>query len=223
LNARAVVIMAKRPAAGSTKTRLVPHLSASFAAELYESFLLDTVDALTSRADCHTLIAIDESASAAYFAGVAPGVPQILQLGTTLGDRLASVMAEALSLGYSSVFAIGSDSPDLPPGHLTEAFSLLDGTSGAGEFDVVLGPSDDGGYYLIGWMQPWSAIVTEVTMSTPRVLADTRTVAGRLGARVVLAPGWYDVDEPADLERLRRSVLSGGAPALRRTAAMLTR
>ncbi len=199
---RAVVLMAKRPAAGATKTRLVPALSPQQAADLYECFLLDTLDTIAQRTDCTLVIAVEAAASAPYFAAVAPGVMQVEQRGETLGERLDAVMCAGLDAGFTHVFALGSDSPDLPSGHLDAAFAALD-RSGT---DVVLGPSDDGGYYLIGWKQRWRRVVIDVTMSTSQVLADTLVIARELDAAVELAPTWYDVDEPRDLDRLRHSL-----------------
>ncbi len=199
---RAVVVMAKRPAAGATKTRLSPAISMQQAAQLYERFLIDTLAAVTRRDDCTLVIAIDSPGSADYFAALAPGVAQVQQQGATLGERLDSVMTQSLHLGFDQVFALGSDSPDLPPGHVSAAFEALQNDA----VDVVLGPTDDGGYYLIGWKRRWSPMVAEVEMSTPSVLADTLEVANGLGARVSLTPTWYDVDCPKDLTRLRQSL-----------------
>jgi uncharacterized protein len=204
---RAVIVMAKRPAAGMTKTRLTPALSAQQAADLYEQFLLDTLAALSARTDCTPVIAIDSPDSAAYFSSIAPDVLQVEQVGAALGDRLDAVMSAVLDQGYEQVFALGSDSPDLPATHLDAAFAAL----AIAENDLVLGPSDDGGYYLIGWKQRWSKVVTDVTMSTPQVFADTLEIAAELGLTVALAPGWYDVDTPADLDRLRASVTDGSS------------
>lgn len=176
-------------------------MSLERAAELYEGFLLDTIAMISTRTDCTAVIAIEASESADYFASIAPGSAQVLQRGDSLGRRLDSVLRACLDDGFDEVFAIGSDSPDLPAAHLDAAFDLL----GQAEVDVVLGPTDDGGYYLIGWKRPWSPMVLEVEMSTPTVLADTLDVIERIGAKVTTAPAWYDVDEPADLDRLRLS------------------
>lgn len=216
LTDRAVVVMAKKPVPGSTKTRLTPTLSPADAAALYECFLLDTIAHICARRDCEALVAIDEPESASYFRSVAPDVPQILQTGETLAPRLDGVLRQGLDLGHRAVFAIGSDSPDLPADYLTESFTLLDqqGT------DVVLGPTADGGYYLIGWKQPWPRLVTDVEMSTPNVLRDTLAIADQLGIRVALGPNWHDVDEPDDIVRLRQTIAAANSP---RTAAFLGR
>jgi len=204
---RAVIVMAKRPNPGTTKTRLTPALTLEQAAVLYEKLLLDTLDFLQARTDCTTVIAIDSPASAEYFASIAPGVAQVLQVGPELGDRLDAVMTSCLDQGFDAVFAINSDSPDLPPAHLDQAFDALDRE----QVDIVLGPTEDGGYYLIGWKQRSSTIVTDVEMSTPRVLDDTMAIAAELDLAVHLAPRWRDVDTPADLPRLHASLGEGAA------------
>lgn len=213
----AVAVMAKRPAPRHTKTRLIPRLGAAGAAEFYEHLLLDTLDrvsALSDTADCAGYIAVDEPSSASYFTEVAPALGQVTQVGANLGERLDSVLQSCLANGHNGAFAIGSDSPDIPAAHFTEALTELSRP----DIDVVLGPAVDGGYYLIGWKRPWPQIVTEVQMSTPTVLADTLGVASRLNCRVALIESWRDIDEPADLDSARGAVDPELAP---RTAAFL--
>jgi len=209
---RAVVVMAKRPAPGHTKTRLTPALSPEQAASFYECLLVDTLRLIQDRSDCTPIVAIDAPESTDYFAEMAPGLVQLVQHGEELGDRLDSVMTACLANGYDRVFAVGSDSPDLPAEHLDDAFGALD----RDDVDMVLGPTNDGGYYLIGWKQRWSKVVTDVQMSTPQVLEDTLAIAQEVGARVHLSPTWYDIDTPDDLDRLRAAA---GAPL--RSAAFL--
>jgi len=195
---RALVIMAKRPVAGAVKTRLTPFLTPQQAADLYEQMLVDTIERCGARADCTVIIGVDDSSSVPYFSTIAPECRQLEQDGETLGHRLDAVLSSCIEDGFDEAYAIGSDSPDLPAGHLTQAFELL----GDADNDVVLGPTDDGGYYLIGWKRRWRQMVTEVVMSTPTVLADTLVQADLLTARVALAPGWYDVDSAQDIGRL---------------------
>lgn len=203
---RAVIVMAKRPRPGKTKTRLAPVMSPEDAAGLSEAMLLDTISILSVRDDCTPIIAVDEPESAEWFSQAVPGVAQLLQGEGALGDRLNRVMTNAFDLGFSCVFAINSDGPDLPQSHLDDALRALDHP----ETDLVLGPNVDGGYYLIGWKKPWPEVVTNVTMSTPKVLRDTLAIADHLGARVHLGREWFDVDLPEDLERFIQSMANTG-------------
>ncbi|MFT7475049.1 MAG: rSAM/selenodomain-associated transferase 1 [Verrucomicrobiales bacterium] len=199
---RVVIVMAKRPRPGNSKTRLIPSLGAQGAAALASSMLGDTVEMLTRRSDCTVAIGFDPPDARAWFDKTFPGVALIEQRAGSFGERLDGVLSDALESGFDSVFAIGADSPDLPPSHLDDAFGLL----GEARHDIVFGPTNDGGYYLIGWKSSWTRVVTDVTMSTPTVLNDSLEIARSLGASVALAPEWFDVDEAADLARLRSSL-----------------
>jgi len=196
---RLVLLMARRPDPATTKTRLAPQFGPQGAADLYQCFLSDTLDLLRGCSDCTPMVAADSEAGVSWFAEFAPDVALVVQVGPTLGHRLAYLLQSGLDAGYDSVFALASDNPDLPSSHLTTSFELLDQR----DVDVVLGPTLDGGYYLIGWKQPWPALVTEVTMSTSTVVDDTLAIAGQIGARVALGPEWADVDEPTDVDQLR--------------------
>ena len=107
-----------------------------------------------------------------------------------------------------------SDSPNLPSDYLRQAFERLNGA------DVVLGPTRDGGYYLIGMNQPQPHLLRQVQMSTPHVLADTLKLAQARGLTVSLLPAWYDVDTIADLVQLDGEIagasVNGGPSATRR-------
>jgi glycosyltransferase A (GT-A) superfamily protein (DUF2064 family) len=133
-----------------------------------------------------------------YFQHLAPDFELILQLGHDLGSRLDYVTSTYLELGYQQVVIMNSDSPTLPVAYLEQAFTALQ--NGA---DVVLGPCDDGGYYLIGMKKAVSRLLLEVRMSTETVTADTLALAGEQGLLVNLLPYWYDVDDAFTLERLQ--------------------
>jgi len=111
---------------------------------------------------------------------------------------------------------IDSDSPTLPAEYLGMAFAALDGVA-----DVVLGPCDDGGYYLIGLKRPQPRLLREVQMSTPFVVRDTLALASELGLRVALLPQWYDVDTVAELNRLRVELRETPTQVARHTRAFL--
>ena len=205
MSEKALVVMAKRPFPGQTKTRLVPPFTLEEAAALYESFLCDTLELARAAADVVPFVAYTpaDGETAAYFRHLAPDFELVPQTGPTLGERLDSVLTICLDKGYGQVAAMNSDSPTLPPAYLDEAFSRLDDP----DTDVVLGPCDDGGYYLIGWKRPHPRLVLEVQMSTERVLADTLAIATEEGLQVSLIAPWYDIDDMADLRRIESDLL----------------
>lgn len=196
---RALVVMAKGPAAGQTKTRLMPLLSGEEAALLYRCLLLDTLELIARVPGVQPVVAYTPaSARQALEAMAPPGFEFMAQRGDTLSDRLAHVMAECHRRGYQQFAALDSDSPTLPLSCLSQAFALLDDPAN----DVVIGPCDDGGYYLIGMRKPYPELFLGIVTSTSTVTAETLERAEQAGLAVALLPVWYDVDTPADLARL---------------------
>jgi rSAM/selenodomain-associated transferase 1 len=214
----ALIVIAKRPSPGQTKTRLTPPLTAAQAAGLYECFLLDTLALVRSMPEVHPAIAYLPGDARDYFAALAPDFELVPQEGAGLGERLDCALTHFLDRGWGRVAIMNSDGPTLPATHLTRAFSALQ--QGA---DVVLGPSDDGGYYLIGVTRPAPRLLREVQMSTPRVLRDTLTLAAEEGLKVELLPSWYDVDGAADLARLARELAATPPGVAPHTRAFLRR
>src|SRR5690242_1311726 len=188
----ALIVVAKRPQAGKTKTRLSPPLTPELASALYECFLFDTLDQM--RQVCvvqHVIAYLDEPD---YFRHLAPDFELIPQEGNDLGERLDHALTYYLSRGYERAVIIDSDSPTLPSTYLSQAFDVLsDGV------DVVLGPCNDGGYYLIGIKKPASRLLLEVHMSTPTVTAETIALAKDEGLNLICLPTWYDVDDESSL------------------------
>jgi rSAM/selenodomain-associated transferase 1 len=192
-----LIVVAKRPAAGQTKTRLTPPLVPQQAADLYECFLQDTLDLMRGVSEVRRAIAYLPIEARDYFAQLAPDFDLIPQIGADLGARLDHALSHYLAEGYTRAVIMNSDGPTLPIQHVQHAFAAL--SAGA---DVVLGPSDDGGYYLIGLKKPAPRLLREVRMSTPTVLADTVALAREEGLRVSLLPHWYDVDDVTSLQQL---------------------
>ncbi|MEI6777261.1 MAG: TIGR04282 family arsenosugar biosynthesis glycosyltransferase [Chloroflexales bacterium] len=197
----ALLVVAKEPVAGQTKTRLCPPLDGVTAAALYTCFLRDTLALMDQVADVRRIIAYLPEDAAGYFRDLAPQMALTPQRGTGLGERLNNLLCDALADGAAHAVVMDSDSPTLPVDYLRRAFGELE--RGA---DVVIGPCDDGGYYLIGLRQPQPRLLREVPMSTPDVLRDTLAIARELGLRVALLPTWYDVDTAAELARLREDL-----------------
>jgi rSAM/selenodomain-associated transferase 1 len=205
----ALIVVAKEPIPGQTKTRLCPPFTPESAAEFYLCLLQDTL-ALAGRlpfAD-HTL-AYAPSSARAYFAGVVPnGFRLIPQQGADLGERLANALGHHFDLGYRRAIIMNSDGPTLPLAFLEEALSGLD------RADVTLGIGHDGGYYLIGLKRLYPELFQGIAWSTGGVVAQTLAICRRLGLAVHQLPEWYDVDVAADLDRLRRDLMRDPASAL---------
>lgn len=198
---RALIVIGKAPLPGRTKTRLAPPLSAEGAATLYRAFLLDTLALALSLGWEHTSLVHPGGHGPALRALVPNGIHLLEQTGAGLGDALGSAFERQFAEGCDSAILVGSDNPTLPAEAIVEAQTGLD--TGA---DVTIGPSLDGGYYLIGMKQPRPCLFQDIDWSTPRVYQQTLNHARELGLRVSTVRPWYDVDEPADLERLRRDL-----------------
>jgi rSAM/selenodomain-associated transferase 1 len=212
----ALIVVAKRPAPNHTKTRLSPPLSPEQAAALYECFLRDTLDLMRRVPDVKRIIAYLPLEAEAYFAQLAPDFDLIRQEGDDLGTRLDNALTHYLRDGCERVAIMNSDGPTLPVEHLIGAFDALTDYT-----DVVLGPSDDGGYYLIGLKQPAPCLLRDVQMSTPHVTADTLALAHAEGLRVKLLPAWYDVDDVEALQRLSTELATAPAHVAPHTRSFL--
>lgn len=209
-----LVIMAKQPAVGQTKTRLCPPLSPEQAAALYEAMLLDSIELVGGLEGVDVALAVTPPEAVRYFRHISPPHAILLPVaGVDIGDCLTQVLEHLLDEGYSQAIAVNSDGPTLPVDYLRQAVVRL----AEAEVDVVLGPSEDGGYYLIGLNQHKNTLFQGVEWSTERVLAQTLARAEEAGLNVVLLPPWYDVDTPADLDSLRSELATLQAEALPHT------
>ena len=209
----AVVIMAKQPMPGRTKTRLCPPLTSAEAAELAEALLRDTVSLVLGLRGIEMAIAVSPLSAVDQMRHLLPSGARILAVeGANIGECLSGAMGQLFSDGFTRVVAVNSDSPTLPAAYLERAADLLE-TS-----DVVLGPAEDGGYYLIGLRRPQAGLFEGISWSTDQVAAQTLARAAELGLSVARLPAWYDVDTPAELERLKEELVAqplGMAPCTR--------
>jgi rSAM/selenodomain-associated transferase 1 len=221
-----LVIMAKEPAVGQTKTRLCPPLTCAEAAALYEAMLRDTIELVAGpsaslRAGLEGVrlaIAVTPPGAADSFRRISPPDAILLPVaGADIGDCLNQVLGRLLADGHSRAIALNSDGPTLPVATLCQAIAWLNGA------DVVLGPSEDGGYYLIGLTQPRPELFRGIEWSSERVTAQTLARAEAMGLRVALLPPWYDVDTAADLDRLRAELATLPAEALPHTRRFFNR
>ncbi len=202
----AVAVMAKVPGATTVKSRLHPSITPERATELYRCFLLDRLDALAALSGIAPVIAFTPAdARSALEVLAPPGFGLVTQRGADLGQRLANLLADLVGRGHPAAIAVDSDSPTLPMAYVLEAALKLESNAA----DVVLGPCDDGGYYLIGVRAPQPALFEGIPWSTERVTPVTLEKARGLGLRVHLLPSWFDVDTEADLRRLHGELAAG--------------
>ena len=200
MRANALAVMAKAPLPGDTKTRLIPALSAVEAAELARALLLDQLAHLAAITNADLYLAFTPAAEQPLFAELAPPVYRLVaQQGEELGARMLNVFETLHAQGYRSIVLIGGDLPPVPLENFTETFALLESPGRR----VVLGPSRDGGYYLVGCNQPVPEVFTGMTWSHSEVLAQTisRLSSSAVETRVV-AP-WFDIDTMDDLRFLQ--------------------
>ncbi len=216
--ANALAIMAKAPLPGTVKTRLVPPLTAEQAAELYRALLLDQLAHLRQVCGAMRYVFYTPADAGAILRDLGGAdYSYRAQCNADLGRRMQQVFADLRRGGHSHIVLIGSDLPALPLAILDEAFALL----ACAEPRVVLGPSRDGGYYLVGMNRPTPEIFANMTWSHDRVLADTIARLDGLGIAYSLLPAWFDLDTAEDLQILRSLQDSESCAALERTLACL--
>lgn len=199
-----LVLFARPPKRGEVKTRLASALGEEKALALYRAFLLDSIE-LLHRVSPHGIRPAIAWAGAAAeasadFTDVLRGVAILEQQGDDLGQRMSGALAELLARGHDRVAIIGADTPSLPLENVLRAFELLRGR------DVVLGPSADGGYYLLGARAVVPEIFRGIPWGTDRVLEETLRMLKILGLPRVTLPVCRDVDDPEDLDALRRDL-----------------
>jgi rSAM/selenodomain-associated transferase 1 len=205
--------MAKAPRAGKVKTRLSPPLTSEQAAALNICFLRDTARNIADVAaisDACGVISYTPVGDEALFDGLLPlGFSLIAQRGDGFGERLLYAAEDILACGFGSVCLIDSDSPTLPASALRRAIEALRQSGDR----IVLGGSNDGGYYLIGLKAAHAAPFKDIRWSTSTVYAETVAAIARAGIELVKLPLWYDVDDAATLDLLHSELIEDAAPS----------
>jgi rSAM/selenodomain-associated transferase 1 len=193
----AIAVMAKAPIPGLAKTRLIPALGADAAARLQARFIAATIETALAAGSVTLWAAPDDTH--AVFRQFAPRAHLARQTGGDLGAR----MLAAATARRGPIVIIGTDCPTLTVDHLRTAADLLcDG------IDVVIDPTDDGGYALIGLNRPEPGLFAEMAWSTPTVMAETRRRLAQLNLSWREPARLWDVDTPADLDRMRAENLA---------------
>ncbi len=211
-NPCALAVMAKAPRPGKVKTRLSPPLTPEQSSALNICFIKDTAENIHQVTKAAGVVAYTPVGDEAAFEGLLPPCFQLLaQRGDGFGERLLYVAEDLFSCGFSAVCLIDSDSPTMPQEALQQA---VDSLSRDGD-RMVLGGSDDGGYYLIGIKRLHRRLFEQIDWSTDRVFAQTIERAREINLDIEFLPAWYDVDDAVTLERLRQelSTVSAGYDA----------
>lgn len=213
----ALAVMTKAPRAGYVKTRLVPPLTHDEAAQINVCFLRDTATTITKAAGSNgRVIGVYTPVGAeSFYVHVLPNEFELLpQRGDSFGERLINAAADLFKIGFASACLIDSDSPTVPAATYRQA---IDSLSLKGD-RVVLGPSDDGGYYLIGMKQLHRRLFEEIDWSTEHVLEQTKARAVALGLELKLLPPSYDIDDRTTLYRLCEDSMGDNAGSVNHVA-----
>lgn len=198
----AVVLLARAPSVPG-KTRLTSTLADDAAIALRRALLLDTYEAIRATGEAVIVAFTPDDARAEIEALI--GESAIPQRGADLGARMHNAVSDAFARGAQRVVLVGSDLPSLPPSHITEALRALD------THDVVLGPSEDGGYYLIGLRRPDERLFAGIDWGTASVLAQTLAAIDRAHLTCAQIAPWFDVDTRDDLARVSAESRAGAA------------
>jgi len=207
----ALGIMTKAPEPGKVKTRLTPPLTPDEAAELNRCFLKDLAQSIAAAgktsAGLGVAVYTPQGSEAAYVEILPPEFMLLPQRGSDFGERLIHAAEDLFKLGFESVCLINSDSPTVPASSFASAANEL---AKPGD-KIVLGPSDDGGYYLIGLKKLDRRIFEQIDWSTERVFQQTMGQAEKMNVPVHLLPSGFDIDDRTSLQRLWREVSGRGS------------
>ena len=217
---RALLVFVKFPVAGRVKTRLQPELSPELAASLYRAMVDDVFTALERPGQWDLLTFFSPREQERAFREWLPGSTGLVpQSGTDLGERLANAFEWSHTQGYSGTIIVGTDIPTLGSAVLGDAFEALEHT------EVVLGPSTDGGYYLVGLKEPRRELFEDIDWSTPEVLEQTISRIDGTGATYHLLRERTDIDTWQDALTVLEEIVSedpgGSAGLASRTRALL--
>lgn len=197
-----IIVFAKAPAAGRVKTRLIPALGAEGAARLHAAMVEDSLANLLT----YGLGAVELHTDTETDAWRQFEVPRRLQHEGDLGLKMFHALSGGLARGFDQAVILGSDSPDLPTGHLSGLLAL--------DADVALGPAEDGGYYAIAARRVDPGMFAGVGWGSARALEQTCAACRSCGLSVAKGLTWGDIDTEHDLEKLAGNVRAPLSAAL---------
>jgi len=193
-----LIVYVKKPQANHSKTRLGAAIGHEHAAGVYARLVFSYLDNLLQSElleDVEITLSVADKASAAFFKGAFPEMRVVHQIRGGLGARMQASFDDVFALGCQKAILTGSDIPFLNAKRVKEAFRKLE------KNQIVLGPAEDGGYFLIGMQQPGWNVFEEIPWSTAKVLSKTMERIEGLGIKNALLPMGFDVDVAADYHR----------------------
>lgn len=199
-----ICIFAKPPRPGEVKTRLASVVGVEGAAALARAFFQDTWAMVRALGWARAVLATTEEPGGSL--AIEPDAEVWLQGGGDLGRRIERILCRALDRGPFAI-ALGADSPGLPPRALEQARDAL------GAADAVLGPSDDGGFYLLALKRCPEGLLDGIPWSTDHTFERTLVRLRQSGLSVATIEPWFDIDRPEELDRLRQLLRSGAVTA----------
>ena len=219
--ANGLVVMAKAPLPGEVKTRLLDTLTPEQAAALARALLADQLNHIQQIETADLWLAYAPPEARLIVKQLAPRAFRLFcQEGADLGARMQTVFDRLFRAGYTNIILIGADLAAVPMRFFDQAYSYLQ----SGGHRVVLGPSRDGGYYLIGCNCPTPELFSGMRWSHSAVFEQTLTRLERLKISYDVLPAWFDVDTPEDLTALRAALASASlAAAMPETVRFLRR
>ena len=192
-------VFAKYWEAGKVKTRLAEGTSDQFAAELYQAFILTTLERVSGIATSQMLCVTPADKLTEFALVATPNWTIATQAEGDLGVRMQSFFQQAIEHQFDKTILIGTDSPTLPASIITQAYNALDNV------ECVIGPANDGGYYLIGCQHQVPPVFESIDWSTSQVLTQTISALDKAEVSYELLPPWFDVDTIDDLKNLKDS------------------
>ena len=193
-----VIVYARKPVAGKSKTRLGVSIGEEQAAGVYARILFTYLgDLLRTQAvrDVKYTLSVTDDESVYFFKAAYPEFRVVKQVSGGLGERMKASFDDVFSLGAEAAVLTGSDVPLLDGTWIVKAFDRLKHN------EVIFGPADDGGYFLIGMQHPGWDVFQDISWSTEIVLKQTRARAAALGLKSELLPGTFDLDTVAEYHR----------------------
>ncbi len=195
-----IIFFVKYPAAGRVKTRLAQQIGQHEAAQLYKNFVTDLLGALRDLNENLKIFFDPPDAESRFQQWLGEEYSYVPQSGQGLGQKMKNAFLYTFESGFKHAVIIGSGSPDLPMDFVDSALSALDTN------DAAIGPSSDGGYYLIAFSKTGFVpeVFDDISWNSDSVFEQTVNILQRYGANVRLLPQWYDVDTLADLKTFLR-------------------